>query len=368
MGEPAGEIADIRLSHIQLINFRCFKQFFLNIDAPYILFEGDNGIGKTSILEALYYACYLRSFRTHTPRDLIHFGANEFFVKIGLTSLMPDVSHTIQVGFSENKRIVKIDQKAISSYKDLMAHYRVVSVTESDLELIQGGPQHRRLFLDQMLMLLDPTYAQILKTYRQLVDQRNALLQHRVQNKETYEILTFQLWQQACKIQLQREEVLTLLGGQLNVYGAAFIEKFNPIEFVYRPKCSLESTYELFRAKHIKLVEQENQFRRTLFGSHLDDMLIIFQNQSSRFFASRGQQKLIVILLKIAQLELLLKRNIPGICLLDDFMTDFDVQRAKALLEALKGLGAQLIFTAPFQGEVTNHLLAMGAQTARLTN
>src|SRR5690606_9539424 len=114
----------------------------LDLSASLILLEGGNGAGKTSLIEALHYGCYLRSFRTHMPRELSQFGAQDFFIKLDISSSHEGqlLDHEIQVGFSAGKRLVKIDKKPIASYKELMDFYRVVSVTEDDLELIKGSP------------------------------------------------------------------------------------------------------------------------------------------------------------------------------------------------------------------------------------
>jgi DNA replication and repair protein RecF len=360
--------AAVHLTHVQLRNFRCFEQFEIDIKAPYVIFAGANGVGKTSLLEALYYACYLRSFRTHIPKELISFGKQEFFIKISLDSAADPVSHAIQVGFAPHKRLVKVDQKPITSYKELMTYYRIVSVTESDLDLIQGSPHNRRLFLDQILLFLDATYATVLKDYRQMVDQRNALLQHRSFSRDTYIILTEQVWKLSLIIQEQRMVILDQLATGIDKQRLALFPYLSPLEFIYKVKRPLGISYDEFLVTHSGLIEQEQRFRRTLFGAHLDDIHIIFQGQSSRLFASRGQQKLIVMLIKMAQLALLLEKGIPAICLLDDFMTDFDGERMITVLNALESLGTQLIFTTPLeQTLLTDHLVSRGAQTVKLT-
>lgn len=360
--------AIVRLRHLYLKNFRCFDQFEVRIEAPYVLFSGVNGIGKTSLLEALYYTCYLRSFRTHSPRELIRFGQHEFFVKITVSTLEYHVPYTIQVGFSPAKRLVKIDQKSITSYKDLMAYYRIVSVTESDLDIIQGSPHSRRLFLDQVILFLDDGYAQILKEYRQVVDQRNALLQHYTYNQDTYAILTKQLWHLASMIQERRIRLLAELTRMVNKRGAMIFHNFSALDFRYVPKRLLYVTFEEFLEHHKGIMALEQRFKRTLFGAHLDDIHIEMDGKSSRLFASRGQQKLMVMLIKMAQLELLAQGGIPGICILDDFMTDFDDEHMVKVVDALQGLGTQLIFTTPLeQSPLVNRLMAIGAQTIKLT-
>src|SRR5688572_2091521 len=122
-----GDRALIQVTQLHIKNFRCFSGYTLDIGAPYVHIEGVNGVGKTTILEALHYACYLRSFRTHIPKELISFGKSDFFIKLSLHDQLHSMDHTIQIGFSPTKRLVKVDQKTIESYKDLLSHYRVIS-------------------------------------------------------------------------------------------------------------------------------------------------------------------------------------------------------------------------------------------------
>ncbi len=360
--------AAVRLNYLHLKNFRCFENFEVHLEAPSILFAGANGVGKTSLLEALYYTCYLRSFRTHSPKELISFGKQDFFVKVTVDMKAHALPHTIQVGFAPHKRLVKVDQKAIVSYKELMSYYRIVSVTESDLDLVQDSPASRRLFVDQALLFLEESYGMMLKDYRRIVDQRNALLQQRSVNPDTYTILTEQLWRLAISIEARRKELLDTLIVGINTQRMRLFPQLAPLEFTYVAKRPLGSSYEEFIGRNKGLFEQEQRFGRTLFGAHLDDIHIMFQGQLARLFASRGQQKLIVILIKMAHLELLLQRGIPAICLLDDFMTDFDEERMITLVGALEGLGSQLIFTTPLaESALSHHLVMGGAQVVRLT-
>lgn len=356
------------LSQVQLKHFRCFESFQLDIEAPILLLEGANGVGKTSFLEALYYTCYLRSFRTHIPKELIAFGKDSFFVKVAVRGTEPGISHVIQVGFSHNKRLVKVDQKPILSYKELMGHYRIVSVTEDDLELVKGSPQARRLFMDQVLMVIKPSYGQELRSYRQVVDQRNALLQQKIADRHIYDILTEQLWEKSRHIQCQREELLARLEKRVNLFCETCIHEPIRIRLSYLPKRKLACSFGEFCNSYPELYDQEKRFGRSLFGVHLDDVSIIFCDRKSRIFASRGQQKLIVMLIKMAQQEFLAQGGSPTLFLLDDFMTDFDPERVLSLLRALEQLNSQLIFTTPSQESfLEDQLRGLGAQVSKLT-
>ncbi len=337
------------ISSIEVKNFRCFSHMKFDFSEPYVLLEGMNGIGKTSLLEALYYSCYLRSFRTHIPKELIAFNQKELFVKVGIDSV-DGLSHDIQIGMSHSKRIVRVDQRPISSFKELMEYYRIISLTEDDLALIQSSPQYRRLFLDQMLLLLNPEFGHTLKEYRQIVDQRNAFLQQYKKDEDTYKVLTQQQWKLAKIIEIKRRELLDRVFERVSSLSKQFLSGQYEILFSYRPKKLLSDSFELFYADISRLREQEFRYGRSLFGTHLDDIVITFQDRYSRTYASRGQQKLILLLLKIAQLQILNEMNCPSIFLLDDFMTDFDENRSLELISALDSLDSQLIFTTPASG------------------
>ena len=291
----------LQITRIELKNFRCFEKLVLDIKQPIVLFEGVNGNGKTSLLEALYYTCYLKSFRTHTPRDLIRFDSDSFFVKVDVHNDWHGQSfeHEIQVGFSQGKRIVKVDGSSVSSYKELMNHIRVVSLTEDDLALIKEGPIVRRTFLDQAILLMDPDYALLVKEFRQVVNNRNALLQHRNVDQHTYDILTQQLWNKSQGLQNARIKALGLLADRVSHVIATYFENRFLLNFSYRPKKKAHGDLDVFMKKNLQLKHDEMRFCRSLFGAHLDDFTIHFQEKNSRSFASRGQQKLAVLLLKI---------------------------------------------------------------------
>ena len=106
----------------------------------------------------MHYLCYLRSFRTHLPQELVQFGQDNFFIKARLENGNAADGYDLQVGFSNKKRLVKVNNKSIASYKELLDYYRIVTITEDDLGLIKDGPEERRLFIDQAIMLADPEF------------------------------------------------------------------------------------------------------------------------------------------------------------------------------------------------------------------
>lgn len=355
-------------SEIQLKNFRCFETITVFFDHPIVVLEGLNGAGKTSLLEALYYACYLRSFRTHLPKELVRFEQEHFFVRIKVTHNNDD--HEIQVGFSPDKRSVKIDKKSIGSYKELMSHYRVVSLIEDDLNVIKGGPQERRSFVDQTLLLLDSTYIAHMKELRIILNNRTRLIQRLVTADDNYFLWTRQLWEKSQIIQQLRSALLAKLMAEVNDLVRIYFNDLLSIACVYEAKYIKKATScDQFLDDNPYIFDQERTAYRSLFGAHLDDFSIKLENKQTKRLASRGQQKLILLLLKIAQARYITEQKGPVLFLLDDFMADFDIVTSKQLLSILYSLDCQLIFTTP----VANSPLSLttreaGAQIVTVTH
>lgn len=354
------------IASIILKNFRCFSELTLNFEKQITLIEGANASGKTSVLEALHYACYLRSFRTHIPREMLAFGHDTFIIKIaGTSSPTQEINWNVHVGFSGKKRLIKIDDKTISSYKELVETYRVISSIEDDLMLIKGGPEVRRAFMDQSIMLEDPTRVSSLRRYQAVLDQRNALLAQSHYDSLSYDIWTQQLWELSQTIQMHRKAFLSKLEQEVNFLLEKFFKINSLIALEYCPKrYSLQDSYSAFKEAYPALNPEESRYRRSLFGAHLDDCRISFFDKSSKNYASRGQQKLIIILIKIAQLRLL---GSQSVIILDDFMTDFDSTIIAKLLELLVSLNVQIILTSPLEGSFTTHLAPYAYQQIILT-
>jgi DNA replication and repair protein RecF len=363
----------IRLVQLHLKQFRCFSHIELQFDASRVLIQGANGSGKTSLLEALHYLCYLRSFRTHIPQDLVHAGAPSFFIKARFNDAHAQIPlvHEAQVGFSHRRRLVKIDDHAVSSYKELLSHYRVLTLTEDDILLVTGGPDIRRTFIDQALLLYDSSFVIPIRKLRSCLEQRNALLQDPRHTLDAYLIWTEQLWNISIQIQEQRRALLNRLEQEISSLGAkkegdSTTRIFPEIVCRYVPKLIPEGITHLqdFMKIHPDLPAKEKLWGRTLFGAHLDDIMLSFQDKKSKTFASRGQQKLIVLLLKTALARLLNQHGGPKpIFLLDDFMTDFDDSRIAQLVDLLYILENQLIFTCPSRvSTLSEHLVHKEAQ------
>lgn len=332
--------------------FRCFSQYSLSFDAPTVILYGQNGSGKTSILEGLHYLCYVRSFRTAFTRELVAAGTDSFFIKA-------DLAHTrIQAGFADNQRLVKVNDRTVHTYSQLMEHYRVVTTTQDDLLLITGSPEHRRSFIDYALLLNTPDVAPVFKHYRKVLEQRNALLMHASTDFDLYTSWTHSLWECAGLLTQHRIQLLAMIQSTLDHVMALYFPHI-AITCTYAPKHSLGASFHDFiqQTSLHHLYQQEKRFKRTLFGTHLDDITIFFNGKDSRTFISRGQQRLLALLLRISLITLLEQRYGPVILLLDDIMADFDTDHLDRLLQLIHRCQGQRIFTVPRPEGSFEHLI-----------
>ncbi len=338
------------LHSLQLKDFRCFTDLTIDLNSPLVLIEGLNGSGKTSLFEALHYACYVRSFRAHTPRDMIRFEANSFFIKIVTDQ------DTLVCGFSKGKHVARLNQQMIIDHAALQkAVFIAVTITEDDIAIVKNEPERRRTFVDQSIALSNPSFADALKKYRSIVDNRNAALLQGASIDELT-IWTEQLWHVSVFIEQERKLFLSAMSQYVAECARDHFDALSQIELQYQKKQPADTatdwkTFELLWKTH--LLAQELRYKRTVFGAHLDDILITFQGKPARFYSSRGQQKYIVMLLKLALIKMLQDHGHAGdaiTLLLDDFMTDFDHIVARKLIDACIALKVQCIITTPAFG------------------
>ncbi|HXW86554.1 MAG TPA: DNA replication and repair protein RecF [Candidatus Bathyarchaeia archaeon] len=336
----------VRVRSVILKQFRCFSSLMVSLDAPVVCIQGDNGSGKTSFLESLYFAGCLRSFRTHVPQELVFFGQKAFFIQleVGVQNADAPLSHQIQVGCMAAKRSVKVNNKSITAARDLLSYYRTVSMSAEDLALIADGPHVRRAFFDHILIFYQPDFVAVAKKFSTIVQQRNELLAKGMHDREY--IWTSQLWQATVDIQTFRQQLIVRFQELIADIIAIYMPTLS-VTFVYKSKKNMGQSFDAFLSHYQTWQHDEVRQGRSLFGAHLDDIELHFADKKSRTYASRGQQKLLVLLMKYVQAQLFIERVGKPVMLLDDFITDFDAHHGVIALDLLKKLDVQLIFSLP---------------------
>lgn len=315
------------IKKIELTNFRNHEYISLDFDNIKSYIYGNNGVGKTSILEAIYFASTTKSMRTNNDKDLIK--NDENFAKI---KILFDNNYRNEVVISKTgKRLSAngVEKRRISDY---IGSFNVVMFTSEDILLIKGTPMDKRNFIDLEWMLLDKEYLASLNRYRKILKQRNALLKN-IQIGDDYTFLNIlgkQLLEVATKIIEKRTEVINLLNEELKNQPQKF--DIGEIEIVYKPDQTVKGLKNWFETKQDRDVVYES----TNAGPHKDDFIINIGGQDSKVYASQGEQRLIVIAIKIALLQLITKiSKQKPILLLDDILSELDEKNQKIFLNNL---------------------------------
>ncbi|MGZ6250802.1 MAG: DNA replication/repair protein RecF [Candidatus Chromulinivorax sp.] len=350
----------MRIEKLELKNFRCFDKIQFDFSADIVLIYGNNGAGKTTIIEALHYLCYLSSFRSRLPSEIAQIRdetiSQNFFIKGTITQEDHEILD-LQVGFDKKKKLAKLGQKPIASYKELFAYYQVVTLTIDDLELIQGSPSVRRHFIDQAIALVNPEFIQVSKRYQQILEQRNSLLRKPF-TQESYEIWTHELWKLTIIIAQERINHLNRLKSKILQLLHDFFDADYHFDVIYNSKhVRLDESFNQFLERKSSLIHYETMMKHSDFGAHLDDFTLLFCHKKLKSFGSRGQQKLFALLIKVAQILDLQEIKSKPIFLLDDFVTDFDKKRLESILALLLTLDCQLIITSPIREKLLEELL-----------
>ncbi|MBM18045.1 MAG: hypothetical protein CL947_03190 [Epsilonproteobacteria bacterium] len=337
------------LHELDIKNFRCFTQKRFTFDKQFTLVTGNNGTGKTSLAEAIHYLCYMKSFRCSSIGDLVCHESDSFFLKGSFTSeVVKDISHTIQVGYAGNKKAIKLDNKAVTTYKEIFKIFQVITLLEDDINLIRGYPTARRSFIDQAALFLEPGYLDMYRSFKKIVQHRNALLSQYHIDKLELDIWTEKLWNASIVIQKYRVAVLSNIQDVINKLLKSHFNDVYEVTIQYESKhILLNEDYASFCSRLGHILAQERSMKRSLFGAHLDDFAIELKGQKARFFASRGQQKLVSLLCKLSLIKLASQNDYLPILIIDDFIADFDKIRLNQLIDLFLSCKNQVIITTP---------------------
>ncbi len=320
---------------LSLYHFRNLQDDKIDLSSKEVYFVGENGQGKTNILEALYYSAYGSSFKTHIDGQIIKYGKKNFAVN-SLYNNEKSNTQQIHIAFENNKKIIEKNGKRIRDRKDLINTIPCVLFSHDDMQFTTGAPEVRRFFLDQSLTMYDAFYIDDLRNYRKILKTRNLILKE--SDYQMLDIYDAQLAKYGLEIQKKRKKTVF----QFNqIFGKLYeeISGINGLSIEYEPSwkeikedvgyrfpTEEEVTAHLFEKR-----DSNKIMMRTLSGPHLDK--IIFKKDGANFIhiASTGQCRLISLLLRI--LQAVWYNRITGIkpvLLMDDVLLELDpVKRAK---------------------------------------
>ena len=332
----------MNVKKLSLINYRNYEDLKIDFVNNINIFIGQNAQGKTNIVESIYYAAMGKSHRSNNDQELIKWHKNNAIINLDFTRL--DIEHNLNFQFklAQNKEILYNSHNI--KPKDLIGVINVVLFSPEDLTLIKGAPAGRRRFLDTEISQANPAYYKQLLQYNRIILQRNNLLKKIKEKKACKELLDS--W----------DEQLIILGDKIVKKRIESVKKLNMLANLMHRKIStnkenLEISYDISGLEDYKNINFIEFYRNKLLenrqidilrgstsvGPHRDDLVLKVNQVNLKTFGSQGQQRTGVLALKLAELEFI--KSETGeypILLLDDVMSELDVNRREQLLNFIK--------------------------------
>lgn len=333
----------MQADRIQLCNFRNLQDTSLSLISGTNWFAGQNGQGKTNLIEALYFGLSGKSFRTNQIRDLAR-NAQEP-VSVDIDGVRNGKRIHLSVHLGNQGCVRKISGKAVG-IPEFLASAGVMAFTAIAKQFVEGSPEFRRKFIDQMICLMDVDYLKLLSRYRRIVSQCREVLR-KGGDRRVYQSFKMGAVPLARNIVQKRVDFLHDISESTDQILQEVLGGSPDLSFVYHIRnCRELNQYE---KKMADVSIQEVLHRRQLMGPQLDDVQIQLKSRNARNFASSGQVRAIVLSLLLSTRKACLqKRNYLPILLLDDIDAELDLGRLERLLIHLRGGGQALLTTSKY--------------------
>ena len=331
------------LRKLNLINFRNISNLNLEFNNNINIFIGNNAQGKTNILESIYFLAITKSHRTHNELNLIK--SNELFTKV--TGLYNDNNKDLRelsILLNEKGKKVSVDnimQKKISNY---LSRLNVIMFCPDDLEIIKGSPSIRRKFLNIELSQFSNEYVHLLKEYNFVLKQRNEYLKQKNNakfDKTYFSILTESLIDKNIKLVKLRYDFINKINNELSDVFNNISNMGNLIikykSFISENDLKRDDLRDFLIKRYNSLLTNEILQKTTLLGCHKDDFKLYINDLDVTEFCSQGQQRLSILSLKLAEIEVFIKeKNIKPIILLDDIFSELDENKKNNIIDYFK--------------------------------
>jgi DNA replication and repair protein RecF len=347
----------MKLSHISLTNFRSYMNLDLKIDGGTHIFIGENGEGKTNIIEAIMYLALLSSHRISSDAPLIKLGSEQAFIRAKISDQTRETLVELEINNSRANR-AKVNQNPVRSQRAIQGLVKAICFSPEDLDLVHGDPSERRKFLDQLLTQRSPRIAGVISDYEKALKQRNTLLKSRAPEASLHP------W----------NEHLANFGGEVIAARVRLIEDLSPqvveayknISTKKAPTLGYKSTLDnpsvdrdenklSLLEKISERISQERERGISLVGPHRDDLLLNLGDHPVKVYASHGESWSIALSLKLASYQLLKSDGDNPILILDDVFSELDQGRRDRLAK-LTSSSEQTFITVAVENDLPDEI------------
>ena len=341
----------LNVESIRLINFRNYNSLNINLNKRINIFIGKNAQGKTNLLESIYMCATGRSFKTNRDKEIINFNKNEAYIGAMINIDNYEKFIEIKMERDKNKRI-RVNKTELKNYKELYSGLNVVIFSPEDLKLVKGGPQERRSFLDMGISQIKPVYKYNINRYSKILFQRNNLLKSNKSKSEIFSLLDIfdvQMAKIGTDIIIERAKFIEGLSDICkNIHNITTLNNEDlKLEYIsnvqlLKNKTNMEKEY----LNKLKMnFSKDLEIGTTEIGPHRDDIIMYINNRDVKTYGSQGQQRTVVLSIKLSEVELIKKeRGVYPVLLLDDVFSELDEERRKYLTRSFNEM--QTIITA----------------------
>jgi len=339
----------VKLLSLEIRNFRNLAAIDLEPSPRATILVGQNGQGKTNLLEAIAFLATLKALRATRLEELIRFGAAQ--AQVAGRFHGPGGPRTLAVRIADGARMAFLDGKGLDRFDDYFEGLAAVSFTPDDLLLVKGGPQERRRFADRAAFNRWPAVLGEARDYVRALRARNAAL--RRSDAEVEQSFRVPLARAGARLLLRRRVLLAELAPRVEAAFREICGGARPVaRLEYRTAAGVhgegledEVAEGLARVLAARL-ERDRERGFTSAGPHADDLALLLDGRAARFYGSQGQQRALVLALKIAEIEnLRATLGRPPLLLLDDVSSELDPAKNRYLLDYLRSLPGQSFLT-----------------------
>ncbi len=356
------------LHKLQLYNFKNFDEIKFEFDQKINCFVGNNGVGKTNVLDAIYFLAFGKSYFNNNIRQIIRFDEQAFSVKgdFNLHQKEEQILVSYQI---DKKKIIKRNNKIYERLSDHIGFIPLVMISPYDRDLISESGTTRRKFVDKIISQADASYLSALMAYQKNLAQRNSLLKYFSANHKF------------------DQETLSVYDERLHEYGtviykkrAAFIKQFaaflkdryqvlsggkEAVNISYYSEMEVKPLLDLLRENR----QKDRMLQHTSKGIHRDDFLFEINEKPIRKFGSQGQQKTFLIALRLAEFAFLkTKSDKMPILLFDDIFDKLDETRVEQIIKMVNDQSFGQIFISDTHAERTKNLIENILQSYKIFN
>ncbi|MFP5470992.1 MAG: DNA replication/repair protein RecF [Bacteroidia bacterium] len=323
----------MKLKSLSIVNFKSHLEANYSFSKRIVCFTGNNGAGKTNLLDAIHYLSFCKSYFNAIDSQNIHHEQN-FFVIQGFYD-HNDGESELYCGVKQgDKKRFKINKKDYQKLSDHIGKFPAVMISPYDRDLIGDGSDVRRKLMDSIISQLDKEYLQTLISYNRVLAQRNALIKHmaaeRKINQSNLEIWDIQLAELATNIRQKRLNFLEDFVQLFNDYYRFISGSEEQVSVEFLDSVNGEDYTESLNANF----KRDMALEYTSVGAHKDDLIFLIEGKPIKKFGSQGQQKSYLVALKLAQYEFLKRKSgKKPILLMDDVFDKLDQQRVSNILK-----------------------------------